>query len=39
MRQRILSSVVILLVAALPCVARTAPEPRVVDLTAKDGAP
>jgi dienelactone hydrolase len=37
MRQRILSSVVILLVAALPCVARTTPEPRIVDLTAKDG--
>jgi dienelactone hydrolase len=37
MRQRILFSVVILLVAALPCVAKTAPEPRVVDLTAKDG--
>jgi dienelactone hydrolase len=37
MRQRILSCVVILLVAALPCVAKTPPESRVVDLTAKDG--
>src|SRR5215813_11772159 len=36
MRLRIFSSVVVLLAAALGCQAKT-PEPRVVDLTAKDG--
>jgi len=37
MRQRILSSIFVLLVAALGCEAKTPPEPRVVDLTATDG--
>jgi len=37
MRQRILSSVFVLLVAVLSCEAKTPPAPRVVDLTAKDG--
>jgi len=36
MKKRIFSSVVVLLAAALGCQAKT-PEPRVVDLTAKDG--
>ena len=37
MRQRILSSIFVLLLAALGCEANTPPEPRVVDLTATDG--
>ena len=37
MRQRILSSIFVLLAAALGCEAKTPPEPRVVDLTATDG--
>jgi hypothetical protein len=35
--RRLRSGVLVLLIAALGCEAKTPPEPRVVDLTAKDG--